>query len=252
MTDFTSETSPWSANSRSRSTAFSTSFWPMSWYRKFSVTLVSLLAAGSGIAFLLLFARPALSAPVNCAADPAIQPIEADFVQLLNVYRQSQGSPPLSVSPTLSRAAQWMANDLAAHGYFSHTDSLGRSFAQRAQDCGIGGFAGENIAGGGTTAAFTLWNWQSSPGHNATMLNPNFTRIGLGFASGGVYGTTWVADFSSQGDIVNTATPSASPTPATPRSFGVCTLLAPGMYSCPNQRGWNYLNAVRVVAAARD
>lgn len=187
---------------------------------------------------------------MNCSADPAVQPVEAEFVALLNGYRQSHGAGALTVSPTLSRSAQWMANDLAAHNYFSHTDSLGRSFQTRMTQCGAAGYLGENIAGGGSAAAFTLANWQGSPGHNAAMLNPNFTQIGFAFADGGVYGSTWVADFGSQqADASPTATPTA--TPAT-GSFGQCTQLAPGMFSCPEPRGWNYLNQRRVVALSRD
>lgn len=185
------------------------------------------------------------AATQNCDADPSVQPVEADFVALLNTYRAQNGAGPLTVSPTLSRAAQWMANDLAAHNGFSHTDSLGRSFQTRMAQCGANGFLGENVAGGGSTAAFTLWNWQGSPGHNATMLNPSFTQIGIAFAQGGPYGTTWVADFGSQQEIA-TATPLPKGCRPAPE-FGPDAIVCDG----GGPPGWNVL-PIRLPMLSKD
>jgi len=47
--------------------------------------------------------------------------------------------------------------------------------------------AGENIAGN-PSAAGAMRAWMNSPGHRANILNPNFTRIGIGVVDGGPYG----------------------------------------------------------------
>jgi len=83
------------------------------------------------------------AASTNCDADSSVQPVEAQFVSLLNTYRAQNGAGPLTVSPTLQRSARWMANDLASHNGFSHTDSLGRAFQTRILQCGATGFLGE-------------------------------------------------------------------------------------------------------------
>ena len=185
------------------------------------------------------------AASTNCDADSSVQPIEAQFVSLLNTYRAQNGAGPLTVSPTLQRSARWMANDLASHNGFSHTDSLGRSFQTRIVQCGATGFLGENVAGGGTTAAFLLQNWQSSSGHNATMLNPNFTQIGIAFAQGGPYGTTWVADFGSQQEIA-TATPLPKGCRTAPE-FGPDAIVCDG----GGPPGWNVL-PIRLPMLSKD
>lgn len=183
------------------------------------------------------------AATQNCDADPSVQPVEAQFVSLLNTYRAQNGAGPLTVSPMLQRSARWMANDLASHNGFSHTDSLGRSFQTRILQCGATGFLGENVAGGGTTAAFLLQNWQSSSGHNATMLNPNFTQIGIAFAQGGPYGTTWVADFGSQQE---------APTPL-PKECRPAPEFGPGAIVCDGggPPGWNVL-PIRLPMLSKD
>lgn len=190
------------------------------------------------------------AASTNCDADSSVQPIEAQFVSLLNTYRAQNGSGPLTVSPTLQRSARWMANDLASHNLFSHTDSLGRSFQTRMVQCGATGFLGENVAGGGSTGAFTLWNWQSSPGHNATMLNPNFTEIGIAFAQGGPYGTTWVADFgSAQSEASQAPTPTPLPKECKPApEYGPDGIVCDG----GGVQGWNVLPIRRIPMVARD
>ena len=131
-----------------------------------------------------------------CSPDTAPDADETDFVTLLNQYRASRGVGVVTVSPRLTQAATWMAEDLAANGYFSHTDTLGRLPWDRAVDCGYPSTTiGENILGGTFNPATALANWKSSPGHNANMLNPQWRVIGVARVPGGVYGVTWVTDF---------------------------------------------------------
>jgi uncharacterized protein YkwD len=151
---------------------------------------------GAALAGLILGYTISHGTTTNCSPAPDQQTvIEGQFLALLNQYRAQNGAGPLVISADLSRSARWMSNDLATHAYFSHTDSLGRDFPTRMGQCGEIGALGENIAGGGSTAAQVLTEWQSSPGHNSNMLDPGWNQIGIGFSLGGVYGVTWVTDF---------------------------------------------------------
>ena len=91
-----------------------------------------------------------------------------------------------------------------------------RSPTARAQGCGYPYGAGENIAGGTSSAAQALAAWQQSPGHNNNMLYPGYRTIGIGRALGGPYGVYWVTDFGvyTQEPPPTTYTPPATPTPS--------------------------------------
>ena len=150
---------------------------------------------------------------VNCeVADVSMNTQELALIQQLNEYRAANGAQALTQSTILTRAAHWMANDLANNSYFSHTDSLGRSGYQRSLDCGYPQGAGENLAGSivWDTAASAINAWKNSPGHNQNMLLPFYTKVGVArvYKSNSLYGYYWVAEFGVVEDP-----PPASPTP---------------------------------------
>ncbi len=132
--------------------------------------------------------------------ESALDVEESAFLQRINAYRAEHGLRPLGVAAPLTAAADWLSRDMAAKGYFSHTDSLGRDPFQRM--CAFGycqeTYKGENIAAGHAGADATFLQWKNSPGHNENMLNPNFTMIGIGRAPGGTYGWYWTTTFGGQ------------------------------------------------------
>lgn len=164
---------------------------------------------------------------VNCeTSSAALDAYENELIGRINHYRQQNGRSPLLSSPGLSREAAWQSEYLARTGAWSHNGPPTRSPDQRAKDCGYTGFGyfGENIAQNGGSLpnpALTLEQWKSSPGHNAALLNSNFTVIGVGFAStAGTYGIHyWTAGFGDFADPGTTGpvtwTPS-SPSPSVP------------------------------------
>jgi hypothetical protein len=128
---------------------------------------------------------------------------EADFLARINAYRAENNFPPLAISAGLTRTATWLSGDMAAKGYFSHTDSLGRDLTERLRAFGVAGNTiwGENIAGGNASAAETFAQFAASPEHNANMLRPEFTTIGIGRAHGGPpYEWYWTTDFGNEHD----------------------------------------------------
>jgi hypothetical protein len=166
----------------------------------------------------------------NCnVADVTIDSEERAFLNLINSYRAQNGAGALTISVNLNRAASWMAVDLGAKNYFSHTDSLGRDPSRRVQDCGFPGGAGENIAAGTVTdtaqEAFDLW--RNSPGHNSNMLNASYRQIGIAraYAAGSTYGWYWVTDFSLVSDGTDALGGTSSPPPPAPSTKA--TMISP-------------------------
>ena len=143
---------------------------------------------------------PASAPPAPSGGQPGAE--EADFLARINAYRAQNNVPPLAISAALTRTAVWLSGDMAAKGYFSHTDSLGRDLTERLRAFGVTGntFWGENIAGGNASAAETFAQFAASPEHNANMLRPEFTTIGIGRAHGGPpYEWYWTTDFGNAG-----------------------------------------------------
>ncbi len=185
------------------------------------LTAVAIAALALGLAALaggLERSTPA-RALTNCSTSTqALDSAEQELIRLINEFRAANGRQPLKPSPNLSRAAAWMSEDMVANGYFSHTDSLGRSPFQRVRDCGYASSgAGENLAmAGSASTAFNLW--LNSSGHRANMLNSMWVVIGVGRA-----GPYWTVDFGNVDDSgqswdslpppAPTATPTPTPTP---------------------------------------
>ncbi len=172
----------------------------------------SLLAGGFAASILafagfagILRGNPAAEALSNCTvSNLSTDAEEAAFLTLINTYRSQNGLGSLALSTNLSRAATWHGGDMGAKGYFSHTDSLGRNPSARARDCDYPGGAGENIAAGTVwdTAQEAFTAWRNSSGHNANMLNSNYTMIGIArvYVSGSRYGWYWVTNFGTVND----------------------------------------------------
>lgn len=103
---------------------------------------------------------------------------------------------PLDLDPELNIAAQAHADDMAANNFFSHTGSDGSSFSQRIFRTNFTGSpVGENIAAGYNSPQAAVNGWLTSDGHCRNMLNPQATKLGVGYALGGPYGTLWVQVF---------------------------------------------------------
>jgi hypothetical protein len=148
------------------------------------------------------------AAVTNCtSASPGWSAAELDLLRMTNDLRQRNGVAPLAQSDTMANAAAWMAEDMSAHGGIAnpptHDDWSGRTFFERASDCG--GASGENVAWGYPSAAAAFQGWVNSPGHLANLLNPSFKSVGFGNV--GVY---WVADFSV---AMGAAPPPPTPSP---------------------------------------
>lgn len=113
------------------------------------------------------------------------------------MYGTFDPAPPLDGDPNLHLAAQVHADDMSANNFFSHTGSDDSSFSQRISRTDYSGQPlGENIAAGQQSAQSAVAGWVESDGHCRNLMNPNATKLGVGYALGGPYGTLWVQVFA--------------------------------------------------------
>lgn len=135
--------------------------------------------------------KPGKEAPVTVSAEAKA---EAEVLRLVNEERAKAGCSPVAANSALSKLAAAFSDDMAARGFFDHTDPEGESPWDRAAALGITDLGGENIARGQATAADVMEAWMNSPGHRANILNCDFKTLGVGvnLDSGGPW---WTQDF---------------------------------------------------------
>jgi uncharacterized protein YkwD len=104
----------------------------------------------------------------------------ADPQSEISAYRNSYGLSAVSVDPKLTELASKQANAMAERGSLDH--NVYASFHSRMASYDTLS-AAENIAMGTRTFGETLAVWKSSSGHNANLLLPSATRIGIASAS---------------------------------------------------------------------
>lgn len=107
-----------------------------------------------------------------------------------NIERANAGVAPLTLDETLCSAANIRAGEIVET--FDHTRPDGRSCYTAMSDIGYSySYAGENIAGGFSSAKKVVEGWMNSSGHRANILSSNFNRLGVGKS-----GTYWVQMFA--------------------------------------------------------
>lgn len=130
---------------------------------------------------------------------------EAYFLQLINNFRAQNGLGPVTLSATLTAAADYHSTDMANRNYFSHDLPGIGSWVDNIRNAGYsGGTIAENIAAGNGSAQATFEQWANSAGHRANVLNPSLTAIGIGraYSAGSTYGWYWTTTFGSGVDSV--------------------------------------------------
>jgi len=117
-----------------------------------------------------------------------------------NNERSRSGAAPLAVDPLLETLARQRANDMANSGYFSHGTPNGSSiFSMLAAAGPASRLEAENIARNdypeSQTATIAMNGFLGSSGHRDNLLNPGFTRVGIGAARRGTM-TYFAVSFS--------------------------------------------------------
>ncbi len=124
-----------------------------------------------------------------------------ELLAIVNGFRAEKGASPLELDYDLTVAATIRAMEMAYTNDMDHTRPNGGSCFDIFTELGVApkSIAGENIAAGYGSPTAVANGWKNSPGHYSNMINPNYTKIGLGMMklSGTDYGTYWAQMFTS-------------------------------------------------------
>ena len=137
--------------------------------------------------------------------------MEAAIHQLINTYREEQGRTALKWDDDLAQLSRAHSTDMAKNNYYSHTNRAGDDPSARARKAGyscnnprsIGIAENIHVLYGHSSTLFGQpyeWetqermiqrfvaDWTSSPGHRRNILDPRYTRTGIGVAFGNYNG----------------------------------------------------------------
>ncbi|MFJ3231050.1 sigma-70 family RNA polymerase sigma factor [Streptomyces sp. NPDC086787] len=119
-------------------------------------------------------------------------------IALVNKERSAAGCGPVTDNSQLRDAAQKHSDDMAARGFFDHTNPDGKGPGERITAAGYRWSTyGENIAAGQQTPASVMDAWMHSSGHRANILNCSFKELGVGVHNGSG-GPWWTQDFGAK------------------------------------------------------
>ncbi|MFC5805649.1 CAP domain-containing protein [Streptomyces formicae] len=132
--------------------------------------------------------------PIRPKAPTSSAAMEAEVVRMVNEERAKVGCSPVRADSSLATLAGGFSADMAARGFFDHTDPDGDDPWERAAQAGVGGLGAENIARGQADAETVMRSWMNSDGHRANIVNCEYRTLGVGvyLADGGPW---WTQDF---------------------------------------------------------
>ena len=120
--------------------------------------------------------------PGNPFDEIKMSEMEKAILDRTNAERKKKDLPELKPNPKLFAAARKHSENMARQEKLAH-ELDGKKPSERVKEAGYpGGFVGENVAYGATTAEEVVSGWMESEGHRANILNKNFTEIGVGVA----------------------------------------------------------------------
>jgi uncharacterized protein YkwD len=154
---------------------------------------------------LALVALPA-PAESHARSGSGFDRVERSIVRKINAIRASNGLGRLRRNRPLARSSDFHCRDMLHANFFAHSSSNGQSFEQRVEQFRPSSRIGETLAflpkgGGGSMAARIVDMWMNSPPHRASLLSPDFRRIGVARRNGTLAGqrvTVFTADFASR------------------------------------------------------
>lgn len=139
--------------------------------------------------------------PIDAHAARALAGVHLDpsaAAAALNAYRASKGLGPVRLDPALCAMAQRQADAMVAGNKMSH--DIAGSFTSRLAGSGVDTTeAGENLGGGYYSLEEAMTGWRNSPEHNANLLIPNASRLGIAIAkdAGSHFGVYWAMELAA-------------------------------------------------------
>ena len=147
----------------------------------------------------------AVAGGMGCTVDPDWGTLKTtwaeEVVALTNAHRATLGLRALTLSDSLTKAAEWKAAHMANFKYMSHDDPappVDRSWDDRIEDCGYTAGMGENIAYGYRSPAAVVAGWLGSTGHRENIENPDYRVMGMGAAATGDGVVYWAQTFGTR------------------------------------------------------
>ena len=139
--------------------------------------------------------------------------MEAAIHQQINVYREEQGRAAFKWDDGLAQLARAHSADMVQNNFYSHTNPAGDDASARARKAGydcrnprsIGVAENIHVLYGHTSMLYGrpyewetqermiqrfIADWTNSPGHRRNILDPRYTRTGIGIAFGDYNGIT--------------------------------------------------------------
>lgn len=153
-------------------------------YLPYSVRVVPFVLLSVFVGFLFL--ASSTTQQLLTSKDSFLAAVVASvLVDLTNADRAGEGLHGLSVNPTLVKAAQAKADDMARAGYFAHNSPDGKTpwywFGQAGYQFS---YAGENLAVFFGDSEDVERAWMNSPSHRANIMNSRFSEIGIATSEG--------------------------------------------------------------------
>jgi uncharacterized protein YkwD len=160
--------------------------------RLLAVLAASLLALG--------IVGPATVSAVDVASSATISANESTMLTLLSKDRSAHGLVAARTDSRLMAIARARSADMAAKGYFSHTQPDGRNIFDILSEQGITWYAaGENIAWNtysiSQTTSVANSQWMNSSAHRAIILSSSYNYVGVGLAVASNGRNYWTAVF---------------------------------------------------------
>lgn len=155
--------------------------------------------AKQGLTFLTIQPEATGSVDLTFTQSEVERDFESERIMFdkVNEERTSMGFKPLVWNESQAEVGREHSKDMFVGGYFSHYSPEGENVGDRLDRAGIPyTLAGENLAlaPGVTRAHDGLMN---SPGHRRNILDPAFSKIGIGIIDGGIYGKMFTQVFTN-------------------------------------------------------
>jgi len=153
---------------------------------RYSVEVIGQGERGPEVASLF---RVAVGPPASLeASTPMLEPktpaeAKRAILARINSLRSADHLSPLESDPILERVAQGYSERMASENFFAHVSPDGLDLKSRLNKAGYAyQVAGENLglAAGALAAELSI---EQSPGHRRNLLDPKFSRIGIGLAT---------------------------------------------------------------------
>ena len=165
-----------------------------------------------------LYSTGSFSALQPCSGTNSV---ELRLAQLFKTHGGQRRPAPLVCDQRIQNVARSRAQDMAARGYFSHTnpDGLGPNYLVQQTGYQLPSWWGngltsnyiESIAAGYTSADAAWQGWMNSPGHRTHLLAENSfyanqVVYGIGYATGGPYGMIFILVYRSTPNLTTVRT----------------------------------------------